>query len=222
MKQIYTVREIAKEAISTFNITSGDKVSLLDKNSKKISRYLEKTYGKKETIITEEIRTEIFSWDGLYEYFKAQTDNDWKGKKYYDALTYKKNHNRENWISEQISQIGAECEANQDLEKEIVSAKNRLRDEIMFKIFLESEDPNYKEGYKIITQNSFDTDFLEFTKKTFFNKYFDEETFTNDFLQYWLMYDDPFNVRIDAHMVEAEERLKIPKNYLIFNSKNKQ
>lgn len=71
-------------------------------------------------------------------------------------------------------------------------------------------------------QNNFDKQLLNFAKKNFLKKYFKVDIFTNDFIQYWNRYGDPFNVEITPEMTEALERINNEDSYkYYFNDTNK-
>lgn len=215
MTKTFTLTEVAKAAIQDYRINSGEPTAVLDRVSKKIKRYVEGKYGK-GTEITEEIKNDINSWSGLSTYFKDQAERDWKGKKYFEALADKMTEETEEWVQGQFS-VDSQDPTIKEIEHEInqnfENNKMALMDKIMFKTYLFTDDNNYKEDYKIIIQNNFGKDILSYAKKEFFNKYFDTKLFSDDFINYFNRYDDPFNVRITPEMAEAVDRLGQDNNY---------
>lgn len=176
---------------------------------------MEGKYGK-GTEITEEIKNDINSWDGLSTYFKDQAERDWKGKKYFEALADKMTGETEECVQGQIFDDSQdptikeiEYENNQNFENNKIA----LMDKIMFKTYLVTDDNNYKEDYKIIVQNNFGKDILSYAKTEFFNKYFDTKLYSDDFINYFNRYNDPFNIRITPKMDETVDRLGQDNNY---------
>jgi len=211
----FTITEIAKTAIEQHKITSGDPTAVKDRIYRKIKRYVDDKYGK-NTKITEEIKNDINSWDGLFTYFRDQGQRDYKGKTYYEALKDKMQKEYNEWVEEQSLSIFQESifnETQKELDQEFELNKMIIIDKIMFKSYLFSDDNNYKEDYKITAQNNFSDEVLKYTKKILFSKYFDVNLFSNDFIHYFNRYEDPFNVKITPEMAESIEWLTKDDNY---------
>lgn len=211
MNKIFKIADVAREAIEEYQIFSGDENSILVSISKKISRYIEDNYGKGAKI-TVEIKDKILSWEGLGGYFKGRADADWKGTRYFEELAKKMQLENNTWINQQIVSQH-EDPTVLEIENEIKYMKNSLIDQIMFNAYLNISDQSYHDAYKIIVQNNFDKQLLNFARKKFFKKYFKVDIFNNDFIQYWNRYGDTFNVEITPEMAEALERINNEDSY---------
>lgn len=210
MTETFTFADIAKDAIKEYNIPGNEQI--LNTISTYVRRYVNKKYGK-GTKITKELKEKLETWEELGGYFKGQADSNWKGKKYYEEISKQMKSENEKWVLEQINSENDDP-IIKEINDDMTSMKNFLMDKIMFQVYLNSDkDDSYKEDYKALIQNNFDLQLLKFAKKCFFNKYFDEEIFSKDFIHYYNRYEDSFNVTFTPEMAEALEALNGDDNF---------
>lgn len=224
MKNTFTDTEIANEAIKGYKIDLGDKNAIKQRIAKKIRRFVDEKYGK-GTKINESIKKAIFSWDGLREYFETQANKKSKGKKYYEALAKQMKDEKEKYYTEWYQSSELENPTHRAIEEEIressVRTKFHLMDKMMFEYYLNTKDENYQKGYKIIAQNNFTKDMLEYSKITFFKIFFDSELFTKDALTYFYGSDDDFGADTTPETAEILERFRQEGSYKYYLIENR-
>lgn len=208
-----TIAEVARQAISDYRINSGDKEALQGRISKRIRRFIDENHGK-NTPLTKEIAEEINSWQGLIPYFKDQASRNWKGKEHYEDLAKKIEDNIHKAYFDRgyIDKDPLEYEMQKEIDNDIKSVRNRLRDNLMLTAFFYLNNDSYKEDYKIIVQNNFSKSLLEFAKDSFFDKYFDSGKFHDESTKYALVQIDLVN-HITPEMAEAFDHLEDKHNY---------
>lgn len=207
MTETFTFADIAREAIEEYNIKGNEQT--LNTIAKQIKRYIEAHYDE-GTEITEEIKNKLFTMNELGEYFRKMTDPEWRGKKYYLELANEMNKEHERQVKKMFEASYEEESIIDEIEQEFLSIRNFLIDKILFKNFIDTNDKNYQEGYKIISQNNFDDNLLNFVKTYFFNKYFNKESFDKDFVHYLSKYEGE---TVTPEMSLALERLTSEDNF---------